>query len=59
VEIRKLNDRIIQLQSGVKQFSNNEIHLRMIIAVYEDKISRLKEVEKILAEKVDLLNQGD
>jgi len=31
----------------------------MIIAVYEDKISRLKEVEKILAEKVDLLNQGD
>lgn len=31
----------------------------MIIAVYEDKISRLKQVEKILAEKVQLLNQED
>jgi hypothetical protein len=31
----------------------------MIIAVYEDKISRLREVEKILAEKVHLLNQED
>lgn len=42
LEILKLNDRIVHLQSGIKQYSSNEVHLRMIITVYEDKIGRLK-----------------
>jgi hypothetical protein len=44
---------------GIKQYSNSDMHLRMIITVYEDKIIRLKEVENILAEKVELLAYGD
>lgn len=44
MEILKLNQRIVYLQNGLKQYSANDTHLRMIIAVLEDKIARLKSV---------------
>lgn len=49
MEILKLNERIIHLQNGLKQYSANDTHLRMIISVLEDKISRLKSVESALS----------
>lgn len=48
LEILKLNDRIQQLQRGIKQYNDNEVHLRLIISIYEDKINRLSQVEKKL-----------
>lgn len=59
LEILKLNDRIVQLKNGIKQYSNNQIHLRMIINVYEDKINRLKGIEKLLNENIDNLDEND
>lgn len=48
-----MNDRIVQLQKGMKQFSSNEIHLRMVISVYEDKINRLKNIEEYLNTNIE------
>lgn len=59
LQILKLNDRILQLQQGIKQYSGNEIHLRMIITVYEDKINRLKSIEKLLNKNVQNLDEND
>jgi chromosome segregation ATPase len=53
MEILKLKERISHLQSGIKHYSSNETHLRMIITVLEDKISRLKTVETRLSANLD------
>lgn len=53
MEILKLNERITHLQTGIKHYSSNETHLRMIITVLEDKIARLKTVETRLSASID------
>ena len=47
-EILKLKERIAHLQDGIRHYSSSETHLRMIIAVLEDKIARLKNMESKL-----------
>lgn len=53
MEILRLKERITHLQTGIKQYSSNETHLRMIISVLEDKIARLKNVETRLSINID------
>lgn len=43
------------MQLGIKHYSSNDTHLRMIITVLEDKISRLKTVETRLSVNLDEL----
>ena len=33
------------LQKGIKQYSDNEVHLRMIITIYQDKLNRLQSAQ--------------
>lgn len=49
MEILRLNERINHLQSGLKHYSANDTHLRMIISVLEDKITRLRSIESALS----------
>lgn len=44
------------LQNGIKKYAENEIHFKMIIEVYEDKVKRMKQAESLLCAKIDLLN---
>ena len=45
LELAKMQNKNSYLQKGIKHFSENEKQLRMVIAIYEDKIKRLKETE--------------
>jgi hypothetical protein len=58
MEIIKLNERIAYLKNGLQQYSANDTHLRIIIAVLEDKITRLKSVEKTLNSKAGEINEN-
>ena len=58
MEIIKWNERIGYLKNGLKQYTANDTHLRMIIAVLEDKITRLKSVEKTLNSKAGEINEN-
>ena len=48
IELAKMKNKNSYLQKGIKHFSENEKQLRMVIAIYEDKIKRLKETEERL-----------
>lgn len=48
MEITKLQNRNNHLQKGIKHFSDNERQLRMVIAIYEDKINKLKKAEAMM-----------
>lgn len=42
LEMVKISNKNNYLQKGIKHFSENEKQLRMMIAIYEDKIKRVK-----------------
>lgn len=52
LEITKLQNKNNHLQRGIKHFSENEKQLRMIIAIYEDKVKKLKKAESLLLGKI-------
>lgn len=52
LEITKLQNKNIHLQKGIKHFSDNEKQLRMVLAIYEDKVKKLKKAEAMLYEKL-------
>lgn len=47
------------LQKGIKQYSDNEIHLRMIITIYEDKLKRLQEAQESYQRRVSELENTE
>lgn len=54
--MNKLSKKVECLMNGVRKFMENETHLRMIIAVYESKVKRLKRGEVLFSVKRDGVN---
>lgn len=46
-------------KDALQQYSKNEIHLRMIISLYEEKFKRLKFLEGKLNKKMDELSAAE
>lgn len=59
LEITKLNNKNTHLQKGIKHFSQNEKQLRMVIAIYEDKIKKFKKAESLLLDQVNELSESN
>lgn len=47
------------MQSGLKHYSANDTHLRMIISVLEDKITRLRSIESALSIKAHNIPESE
>lgn len=48
-----MSKKVECLMNGVRKFMENETHLRMIIAVYEGKVKRLKRWQGLFGVKKD------
>lgn len=53
LELTKISTKNSYLQKGIKHFSENEKQLRLVIAIYEDKLKKQKEIESKLLQDLD------
>lgn len=44
----KREEKIEKLYQAIREYSKNEIHLRMIVEIYEKRFQRMKELEKTI-----------
>lgn len=58
-QLSKIMSENDNLQKGIKQYSDNEIHLRMIITIYEDKLKRLQEAQESYQRRVSELENTE